>query len=254
MTGEMRVLDSEIGKVVPVVDIAEMIGYHRSAITKAIHANKGAFEGLKTFQSLPTTGGEQAFLCLNETGVERLFLVISPSSKTKQDLFQKVEEFRMKAFGKLVEKKIAVIPHNGNGDLKKELLEATEYAKIIQCDARILQAAIFKKHGETELADALQPTVTRGETGWYNPTRLVTLCNDPDLTPERLNWYLKNKGYQYKDGFIWRLTPEGAIHGREYVYEAPSGHKEIRISWRESILYASGLKRSPDTMALVARA
>jgi hypothetical protein len=253
MTGEMRVLDSEIGKVVPIVDIAELIGYDRSSISKAIKANLDAFEGVKTFHTLQTAGGPQPFLCLNETGVERLFLVISPSSKTKKDLFQKVEEFRVKAFGQLAEHKLL---NGGNGhDLKTEIARAKLIAAETGGDPNKFLKIALEKCGAGDYAPALDiPAVTHGETGWYNPTRLVSLVNDPDLTPERLNWYLKNKGYQYKDGFIWRLTPEGAIHGREYVYEAPSGHKEIRISWRESILYASGLKRSPDTMALVARA
>ena len=57
MSGELitapalRVLPSEIGSVVPVADIAEMIGYSRGAITKCIKANETAFEGLKTFQT-----------------------------------------------------------------------------------------------------------------------------------------------------------------------------------------------------------
>jgi hypothetical protein len=45
-------------------------------------------------------------------------------------------------------------------------------------------------------------------------------------------------------------------HGREYLYTSPHQHSEIRLSWRESILYASGLKRPipDDQLALPARA
>jgi hypothetical protein len=59
-----------------------------------------------------------------------------------------------------------------------------------------------------------------------------------------------------RQGRIWRLNPTGEMHGKEYVYEATSGHREIRIRWRESILYASGLKRPIDEsqLALPARA
>jgi hypothetical protein len=45
-------------------------------------------------------------------------------------------------------------------------------------------------------------------------------------------------------------------HGREYQFNLGNGHSEPRISWRESILYASGLKRpvAQDQIALPARA
>ena len=130
MTTELRVIESEIGMVVPVADIAEMIGYHRSSITKAIQANEEAFKDLKTFQTLPTVGGLQPFLCLNETGVDRLFLVISPSSKTKKDLFKRVEEFRLKAFGNLSEHKQLTSGNNGTGnDLNSEITKAKMLAQ-----------------------------------------------------------------------------------------------------------------------------
>ena len=49
---------------------------------------------------------------------------------------------------------------------------------------------------------------------------------------------------------------ERHLHGREYWYTALGGHQEVRIEWRESILYASGLKRSiaNDQAALPAKA
>jgi len=141
--------------------------------------------------------------------------------------------------------------------IQEEIDRAKLLAQITGGELKEFQKIALKKCGYGDYAPALDvPLIVHGETGWYNPTRLVTLCNDPDLTAERLNWYLSNKGYQYRDGYIWRLTPEGLIHGREYQYEAPSGHREIRISWRESILYASGLKRLVDEhqIALPARA
>jgi hypothetical protein len=76
---------------------------------------------------------------------------------------------------------------------------------------------------------------------------------------EYVNNYLHNHGWIYRDaseGRVWRLQPMAMEHGREYWFEAPSGHREIRIVWRKSILYASGLRREipEDQMALPARA
>jgi len=100
MTGDLipagqtvRVIPSEIGPVIPVVDIAENIGYSRGSITNAITKNEVAFKGYTSFQALQTPGGTQQFLCLNQTGVERLLLLIRPAKK-KGDLCQRVEAFR----------------------------------------------------------------------------------------------------------------------------------------------------------------
>lgn len=267
MTGELipagsplRVLPSEIGSVIPVVDIADMIGYNRSSITKTIDKNEAAFEGLKTFQTLPTSGGNQRFLCLNHTGTERLFLLLSPSSKTKKDLFVKVEQFRLRAFGKMEEsKEIVPAPRQPTGpDLDTEIKHARTLAEKCGKNPDVFLAIALEKCGDGDYARALQaPAVVHGEPGWYNVTQLVALCNDTLLNPERLNYYLMNRGFQYRDeNRLWRLTPAGMGHGKEYLYTSPHQHSEIRISWRESVLYASGLKRplASDQAALPAMA
>jgi len=59
--------------------------------------------------------------------------------------------------------------------------------------------------------------------------------------PERLNNYLQFKGYIYRENGKPRLQPKGEPHGKEYWFESPHGHREIRIRWRLSIMYACGL-------------
>jgi len=238
----LRTLPSEIGTVVPVVDIADMIGYNRSSITKTIDKNEAAFEGLKTFQTLPTSGGNQWFLCLNHAGTERLFLLLSPSSKTKKDLFKRVEEFRIKAFEKMETPK-EIVPVPASPDIRAELQEARELAAICGKSVESFQAVILRKHGKAELADALQAPVpfTHGESGqWMNPSEIGHECC---LTAQQVNYWLLNHGFQYKDGPLWRLTPKGTDYGEEYVFEATSKHSEIRIRWNKAVMVASGLKR-----------
>jgi hypothetical protein len=252
---QMRVLDSLIGKVIPVVDIAENLGYNRSSITKAIARNAGVFEGLTLNQSLMTPGGTQDFLCLNQTGIERLILLLRPM-KDRVDLFKRIESFRAKAFGKLAEKETTRTPVAPA--INTELQEARELAALCGKSPESFQAAILKKHGKTELAEVLDasPSVIHSNAGYYTPTRLIeTFCHDPLLTPKRFNKFLENfrdnetrewKPFQYKDeNKIWRLYGEGFRHGKEIMYEVPDsgGHKEIRILWAPSILVASGLKR-----------
>jgi hypothetical protein len=146
-----------------------------------------------------------------------------------------------------------------------DLREARQIAELTKADPKAMQAAILRKHGYKELADVLVPPLAyvHGEPGWYTVTELVALCNDPLLTPIRLNKWLENyrednewKPFQYREGKIWRLAPHGQPHGREYQYNLGNGHSEPRISWRSSVLYACGLKRdlAPDQMALPERA
>lgn len=264
---QMRVLESPIGKVIPVVDIAENLGYNRSSITKAISRNAVVFEGLTLNQSLITPGGIQDFLCLNQIGIERLILLLRPM-KDRADLFKRIEGFRVKAFGKLAEKEDTRIP--AVSTITSELQEARELAALCGKSPESFQAAILKKHGKTELAEVLDASpsiIHSGNTGYYTPTRLIELfCHDPLLTPKRFNKYLSNarennewRPFQYRDeNHIWRLAPRGIPHGKEIMYEVPDsgGHKEIRILWKPAILYAAGLKRavSEDQIVLPARA
>jgi len=236
----MRMFDSPIGTVIPIVDIADMIGYSRSAITKAIKGCEGKMSPCKTFMSLQTPGGKQQFLCLNREGVDYLLVLIHPSKSrmSSDDLL----EFRRTILIKMGGDKKDVAPQS----ITEELRQAKEYALLTDGNVKGFQAAIFRKHNMPELAEALQaaPTnIEHGEPGWYNVTQL---CEKYPLAaieghPERLNNYLQFKGYIYRENGKPRLQPKGEPHGKEYWFESPHGHREIRIRWRLSIMYACGL-------------
>jgi hypothetical protein len=256
---DCRLIQSPIGTVIPIVDLIALLGYSRSAIDKARKDHEGKMSPCETFVILQTSGGPQSFLCLNRAGVDYLLLYIHPSkSRMSDDTFL---EFRHDILTKMEGVERKEIPC----DIRTELQEARELAMICGKSPESFQAVILRKHGKSELAAELKASgeIVRGETGWYTVTGLVELCNDPTLTAERLNHYLANyrengewKPFQYKEGKIWRLAPRGLPHGKEYPFNLGNGHSEPRISWRESILVAAGLKRpvSEDQMALPARA
>ena len=100
----MRLIDSPIGKVIPVLDIADNIGYDRSSITKTIQRNLALFEGLTLSQTLSTPGGMQTFLCVNRMGLDRIIMLIRPI-KNRKELFERAEAFKAKAFEKLADLK-----------------------------------------------------------------------------------------------------------------------------------------------------
>lgn len=259
----IRLIQSNIGPVIPVIDLADKIGYSRSSLSNIIDKNAELFEGFTIYETLETNGGPQRFLCVNSTGADRLILLMKPS-KNRREIFERVEAFRAHAFGQLAESKREIVQVPTGPVLDTELQQARRIAELTGTDLKTMQAAALRKCGLPEYAEVLQQqvsSITHGEAGWHIPTQLGAMCG---LTAEQLNHWLNNnpndperRPYQYRDSCrVWRLTELGKLHGQEYLFEAPSGHKEIRIRWRVSILYASGLKRDiPESqMALPARA
>lgn len=249
----VRAIEHEGELWFPLEDLAAAWGIDRKTPGNLIGRNQDLFAGM--FRS----DGDVTYHDVNERGLYVLMGKISadrlknPEAKAAMIRFQRwvpelIQRYRKKEI-------VQVTPPQPL--IQEEIDRAKLLAQVTGGDLREFQKIALKKCGYGDYAPALDsPSIVHGETGWYNPTRLIALCNDPDLTPERLNWYLHNKGYQVREGFIWRLTPAGKEHGMEYPYEAPSGHREIRIRWRESILYASGLKKAipSDQLALPARA
>ncbi len=246
MESWLRIADSPIGPVIPVLDIAKMIGYSRSGIDSAIEGFKEKMSPYKTYVSLPTPGGQQQFLCLNRTGVDYLFLIIHPS-KSKLPLDQLLD-LRKIALEKMDADRETAAPSLGPAVLtiEAEMNRARNLAGLTGGDLKAFQAVALKKCGMPEYIEALKaPCLIHGEGGtWLNPTQLGERCG---LNAREVNSYLYNHGYQYPEGPVWRLQPKGDEFGEEYWFEATSGHREIRIRWRESILFASGLKRQPET-------
>jgi hypothetical protein len=105
-----------------------------------------------------------------------------------------------------------------------------------------MQAAFLRANGYPEYADVLVPKIIRGEIGqWLTPTQIAERCGK-DMSARNINYFLMNKGFQYQDGGLWRLTPDkGTSYGEEYIFESPQKHREIRIRWNFSVIAASGL-------------
>ena len=235
-------------------------GVDRKTPANLIGRNKDLFEGM--FRS----DGDVTYHDVNEKGLypthgkDQCGPAKNPKARDAMIRFQRWVPELIQKYRK---HEIAQVP--AAPDIRTELQEARELAMICGKSPESFQAVILRKHGKSELAAELKASgeIVRGETGWYTVTGLVELCDDPILTAERLNTYLANcrengewKPFQYKEGKIWRLAPRGLPHGKEYPFNLGNGHSEPRISWRESILVAAGLKRpvSGDQMALPARA
>ena len=97
----IRIIESEIGPVIPALDIAENIGYTRSAITKAMDRgkkeDKTLFNGLIAYPRIETKHGVQPVLCFSPAGIDRLLGLLEPSPKSKAELCERIEAFRTSA-------------------------------------------------------------------------------------------------------------------------------------------------------------
>jgi len=264
---EIRALERAGEPWFPIVDLAAAWGIDRTTPHNILIRNGEAFRGFVCGVSMcdKMSPSETGF-CVNERGLYLLIGKITTGKLKNKEAAANILRFQ-RWVPELIQKyrKHEIMQVPAAPDIRAELEEARELAMICGKSPESFQAVILRKHGKPELAAELKASgeIVRGETGWYTVTGLVELCNDPTLTAERLNTYLANcrengewKPFQYKEGKIWRLAPRGLPHGKEYPFNLGNGHSEPRISWRESILVAAGLKRpvSEDQMALPARA
>jgi hypothetical protein len=254
---DIRVLEKDGEIWFPICDLSKAWGIDPSTIFKQIERHPADFDGCVSDVDNLSTG---EIRCVNEPGLYAVLAISSVKNVKNPGAKELIKKFRAnapKAIHHLRKKEIVQVP--GTPGLDQEIRHARTLAEKCGKNPDAFLAIALEKCGEKDYAPALlqTPAVVHGEPGWYNITQLVTLCNDPMLNPERLNNFLKNRGFQYRDeNRLWRLTPIAMEHGREYLYTSPHQHREIRISWRESVLYASGLKRavSEGQMALPARA
>ena len=260
-----RLIQSDIGPVIPVIDIEKLIGYSRSAINAKLTEHEDKIRPCETFVPLPTGRGNQRFRCLNRAGVDLLLAYIHPSKdRMSDDEYLALRSGILdKMSNALAERKeIALVkpePDELDEVVAYDLREARQIAELTGTDPKLMQAAILRKHGYKELADVLVPPIVHGEPGWHKPGDLARQCG---LTTEMFNNWLNNnpkdpdrRPFQCRDHDtrLWRLTPLGMEHGAEYPFTVwDNGHTEVRIKWRDSILKACGLKRdlAPDQVML----
>jgi prophage antirepressor-like protein len=240
---EIRVIEKDGTVWMPLVDLAEAWGLHRNTLRDIVQRNEKKFEGFVSTGAHETCAG---LTMVDERGLYLLMGAVNTSrlkNPAAADAILRFQRWVPELIQRYRKKEIIQAP--ALSPLDTELNQARRIAELTDTDPKAMQAAALRKCGLPEYADVLRPVLVHGDNGWYNVTQLCARYPLPEIEdhPERLNLYLKNQGYQYRDQGIWRLQPKGEIHGKEYWYEAPSGHREIRIRWRLSIMYACGLVR-----------
>ena len=94
MTGDLRIIESDIGPVIPLVDVADNVGRDRSAITKALNKpeNRPLFVGLLSTQAIKTGAGTRKCLCITKAGMEALIPLLRPIRR--DDMPERIGTFR----------------------------------------------------------------------------------------------------------------------------------------------------------------
>lgn len=265
MTGELIIFENhqvraieQDGEVwLPLIDLADAWGYDRTSLPKNLERNKTVYDGCsRTMDILSHDGTKtESQECINEIGLYFLLARVSTGKMKNPGVREAIARFR-KSVPELIQKyrKKEIVPVQAP-DIVAELEAVKKYAKACECDFHILQAAIFEKHGEKELAKKISniPDLVHGEPGvWLNPTEIGRECGG--LSAQDINRYLYNQDFQYPQGSLWRLTAKGEQYGEEYLFESTSKHQEVRIRWHRSVLLASKLQKVPDQLALPGRA
>lgn len=254
---QMRIVNSPLGLVVPLVDIADYIGYKRGSLNKATKGYEGKISPCKTFVTLQTPGGNQRFVCLNRTGVNYLLLLIHPS-KSRMTL-DELLEFRKSILQKMDDSQKESTPLNPSEKFKFEMQNAKMIAGETGQDLKPLQIYAMEKAGLADWIPITFPVVpqkeilqltakseeprplqlAKAESGWANLDAISKALNGMPKT--EINILLQNLGYQesqHIDGFenIWCLTEQGKGFGEYYQKEIFNKYKAPAIRWKVEII------------------
>lgn len=237
----MRTIPSDIGPVIPIIDIVENIGYSRSAVTKTLKRHEAFFIGLTSSQSIDTRRGPQYAKCLNAEGVRRLIMLLDPSAKTNPELFKRVESFKLSVLENLGESPIPVSsPASLQGNQFQDpvlgsLRKNAERAKVLVSDykypeetaLRLAMEAVVQECGDEArqfkgpaTAPALPapvqedlPPADPDFERYHSLEKLSTYCQCSSKEAHRI---LEDEHVIECVNKIWRLTRYGERYGKMF--------------------------------------
>lgn len=249
---EIRAIEQNGEPWFPLVDLAAAWGMKINTLYQILNRQSGKFTGHVSDVHVTSTPTEDEswHKSVNEQGLYLILGAINTDRLKERDVAMSILRFQRwipELIQRYRKKEIVQVPERPR--IEEELERARHYADICGKSPESFQAKVFQKHGMPEFAEALQPPAPasiHGSTGWFIPTQLGQMCG---LTAEQFNHWIHNnpndperRPFQCRDSCkVWRLTDLGLLHGQEYWYESYTGHREIRIRWKKSILVASGL-------------
>lgn len=198
-----------------------------SAVRKLDEDEKGT-------HNLPTLGGEQAMLIVNEPGLYRLiFTSRKPEAKNFQRwVYHDVLPTIRKTGSYSLKTQSVLLKAASEIDPLSEILQSTFALKrgIALSQAIDLVGNNYKLNFDS--LKKLLP-LAEHETGYLNATSLAPKIGV--RSPKFVNVKLASLGLQYKDGHSWRLTERGKAYGEEMPYTR-NGHSGYQIRRNSSVV------------------
>ena len=230
---------------IPVPAIAAATGVRKRALLSCLQRNADAFTPHVRDVPLSTPGGLQVTRCLDRDGAMMLLFKLStghfkdPAIKHRLDAFRSWQVQKMGAGPALP---ALPAPEQSRDAVLEDIRFVKLLAEEIGTDPMPLYAHVLDRAGLGALGGLIVrqkapvPKLTESFQfkEWLIPSDIAALAG---LTPQQINQWLYNNGYQIKDERDgWHLTPLGFQYGQERVEEYDTGHVGIRIYWNRKIL------------------
>ena len=275
MTGDVRIIESEIGPVIPLVDIADQLHYTSSGLRKVVGRHPGTFQAEKVFIPIPTARGPQKGWCLTRKGMEDLILLISPGSGTKAGLLEKrVEKFHMGPAVPALSSPQSdpVITYlKRNAEIADILVKGYGYTEEVA--HRLAMQDAVNKHGEVLApfkAPALLPAADPQEPVAYEHCESCLIKEeDPDFdryfslrkiaeitheSEDRVRNILEKEGLLSYHHGVWHLTTLGQKFGKVFTHYPLFPHrltKKNMIRWSPAAIERVKVHLSAGQTSLV---
>jgi len=193
---EIRIIERYGNTWMPCKDLGLALGLDRTTLYRHIQRNRDFFGD----SAIPgdILSHDEGDYWVNEIGLYSLLSRIS-TGKVLPEAKAAIIRFRQDVPGLLQmyrKKEIAPVqpdPRELDEVISDDLREAKQIAELTGTDPKLMQAAALRRHKNgmydafAEVLEKQALSVRHGEPGWHNPSGLVELCDDPTLTPERLN-------------------------------------------------------------------
>ena len=259
---EVRIVTCDGTDMMPVTDIAKALDLDRSNLTKLLNRNKALFDGQTRVVKITTLHGSQALVCVTEFAAIGLLYKVSAIKSKTEEIQEKIVLFQRwatkliqeKMQAKLIQPEPQGMWHSVSGAVGESVRRNLEAAKVVSVEfgipldlARAKALVISSRETGVDLtpyARLLPASTEVSERDGYLSASEIADRMGPAFNAYRINWFLKNKGYHWKDDVgEWHMTELGFKYGKKFPYAAGSGHVGYYLCWRPEIMRDSGMVR-----------
>ena len=274
----VRIHNPNVKPMIPLNDIAEVIGYDRSTLRKLMNRNIKVLEEEVGKAVMDSPQGKQENIVISYAGTLSLLSKIDYLRIKDKDKANKIIEFQKWVKSSLVEKmqvqaKLpvheALKPSGTVNEVMSRYMESARTASRemgVPLDLAMAKALVLAGRdlhmdltGYSRLLPASAtpqlrpgPVVPTGQfvtDGYLSASEIAHRLNSRNggnLRGKHINKYLQNQGFLYKNEELrWCMTDLGARYGRVFAFAASSGHVDYFIRWNPEVMQASRMIR-PD--------